>query len=451
MRHAPGEPVFADLYEAEDAAESTATTYSMSIGDTFNGELSSVLDEDWVSIELTAGTTYSISHVGVSLSDPLVRLYDSTGQQIAVNDDGGAGLNSLLTYTAGTTGTYYISADAYEWNDSRSIGTYALSVTESAPPQPATEGTLDELAEYLTEGYWGGREITFDTSASNQITVNLTGLTAAGQQLARWAMEAWEMAVNLDFVEVSSGEMITMDDEESGAFAYSPNSGSSNGVELNVSRAWLTNNGTSIDSYSFQTYIHEIGHAVGLGHQGDYNGNATYGVDETFANDSWQVSVMSYFSQTENTSTNASYAYVSTLMMADILAAQNLYGAPGASTATAGNTTYGQGSNLGNYTDEIFNWIATGNTTANVTGNLMAYTIYDRDGIDTLNFEFTTNDARLDMRAEQFSDFGTLVGILGIARGTVIENAILGSGHDAVTGNVAANMVAGGAGNDLLD
>ena len=41
---------------------------------------------------------------------------------------------------------------------------------------------------------------------------------------------------------------------------------------VNVSTNWLRDFGTSIDSYSLTTYIHEIGHALGLGHQGYYNG-----------------------------------------------------------------------------------------------------------------------------------------------------------------------------------
>ncbi|MEL6437481.1 MAG: hypothetical protein AAFP99_11895, partial [Pseudomonadota bacterium] len=44
--------------------------------------------------------------------------------------------------------------------------------------------------------------------------------------------------------------------------------------------------------------LHEFGHALGLRHQGDYNYNGTpitYQDGAYFSNDSWQLSVMSYF------------------------------------------------------------------------------------------------------------------------------------------------------------
>ncbi|MEO1555361.1 MAG: M10 family metallopeptidase [Pseudomonadota bacterium] len=446
-RHADGaDPAFANLTEDPNAIDGIATTNTMAVGDTFSGTLSENGDEDWVAINLNAGETYEFALDGGTLSDPLVRLFDANGNQVAANDDGGPGLFSLLEYEPITSGTYYVVADAF----STQTGTYTLTVTDgtATPPPPTPATTLDNMALFLAEGFWGNREISFDTSQSNVITVSIAGLTAAAQQLAQWAMDAWEMVANLEFQIVTSGEMITMDDELSGAFAYAPNSGSSSGVEMNVSTNWVNVYGTSIDSYSFQTYIHEIGHAIGLGHQGAYNGSASYGSDETFAEDSWQMSVMSYFSQTENTSITASYAFVTTPMMVDILAIQNIYGAPDANSATAGDTIYGADSDLGNYLDSIFDWLAGAGTSAEVSGSTVAFTLYDHSGTDTIDLSYMTDTARLDLRAEAFSDFGSMIGVMGIARGTVIENAVLGDGADDVTGNDAANTIDLGIGND---
>ncbi|WP_229801530.1 M10 family metallopeptidase C-terminal domain-containing protein, partial [Tateyamaria omphalii] len=454
MRHGNGpDPLLQNIFEDVNAPDGISTTNSMAVGDSFLGTINGSGDEDWVSITLTAGESYDISLAGTGTAtenpDPYLYIYDANGTLVTSNDDSGGTRDSFINFNVTTGGTYYLVADAWNTN----FGDYRLSVTEAYTyPPSGIEGTLDELAGYLTNGYWGGQQYTFDTSSSNVITVNLSGLTAAGQQLARWAMEAWEMVANLDFQEVAFGsEMITFDDNESGAFAYRPNGGSSSGVELNVGTGWLNSYGTSIDSYSFQTYVHEIGHAIGLGHQGGYNGSASYPNDTYFTNDSWQMSVMSYFNQNENTTVDAGYAFTAGPMMADIVAIQNLYGAPGASTATAGDTTYGVNSSLGNYMDQLFTWLSTGQTSANVTGSAMVFTIYDVSGTDTFDGTYTDAPVRLDLRAEQFSDIGAANDVLAIARGTVIENAILGGGNDTVTGNSANNVLSLGIGNDSAE
>lgn len=322
--------------------------------------------------------------------------------------------------------------------------------TVPSKPLSATTGTLDQLATYLHTGSWGGVQYKLNTAASNVVKVKIADLSADAQKLAKAALDAWEMVVDLKFQIVTSGEQITMDDAYSGAYAYAPGSYVPNGVELNISKNWLTYSGKSLDSYSFQTFVHEIGHTLGLGHLGNYDGNGTYGVDNVFTNDSWQMSVMSYFSQTENSSIDASYAYTATTMMADIVAIQALYGAPDATSATSGNTVYGKGSNLGNYLDDLFRSLATNTTTTDVVGNTMAFTIYDRDGVDLIDLSFATETTTLNMNGGTFSNIGSKKGVIGIARGTVIENAKTGSGDDVITGNSANNMITAGSGNDRI-
>lgn len=86
-----------------------------------NGAISGTLevdgDTDWFRADLAANTAYTFGLTGGTatgqLSDPLLRLYDSTGTQIAVNDDGGEGLNSELTYTTSGAQTVYLSAEGY--------------------------------------------------------------------------------------------------------------------------------------------------------------------------------------------------------------------------------------------------------------------------------------------------------------------------------------------------
>ena len=151
---------------------------------------------------------------------------------------------------------------------------------------------------------------------------------------------------------------------------------------------------------------------------------------------------MSYFDQNENTLVDASYAYCVTPMIADIIAIQNLYGF---AESNEGDTIYGHESNVGGYLGEVF--VEASNAHSY---NPVALTIYDTGGYDRLDLRFDRENQRVDLTPEGISDVLGLKGNLSIARGTVIEHYIAGSGDDTVIGNAADNLLQGAYGDDTL-
>lgn len=341
-----------------DASAGSETTYTISLGDIFQGTLNPAEDKDWVKVELTAGTIYDFTLSGVDLAE--FALFDSDGNLIVLSGgprvpDGVIPSGAKLIYSPKVTGTYYIHVGSTQSDHS---GEYELSLVENTIP----EGSYNEIADYLSDGYWewsGGTRRAFDVEPGGVLTVNITALTEDGQQLARWALEAWTnvTGITFEFIDTDDAHIIFDDDDDDPDRAGYSTSSVSDGVisssVVNISTDTLIKSGTTIGSSSFTTYIHEIGHALGLGHPGPYNGLPfSNGVDNVFLNDSEQATVMSYMSQVYNTYINASYALNVTPMIADIIAIQNLYGVP--DNINIGDTIYGYNSNLDGYLGQFF-------------------------------------------------------------------------------------------------
>ncbi len=318
----PGNPgADAESSGSDTVPGSTGTSSTLSGGTSARGFINAMGDQDWYAVTLTAGQTYTfaLSGFGVgALSDAYLRLLDASGVQVAFDDDSGPLANSKITFTASASGNYFISAQGY---GGTTTGQYLLTMaTGTTPYTPAV--TVSDVADYLTNTYWESNNSVAHHWAVSTISYNVQGLSPERAALARVAFQLWSEVANLTFVETSGTALMTLDDTQAGAFTSASYGG--NGIvtsaTINVDPTWYGSS-SAIDSYTLQTFIHEIGHALGLGHGGPYNGSATYGVDNIYANDTWQYTIMSYMA--ESNFGGATYRFTMTPMMADILAIQN--------------------------------------------------------------------------------------------------------------------------------
>lgn len=271
------------------------------------------------------------------------------------------------------------------------------------------------------------------------------------------ALRLWSNVANITFTEINPGGYTNEATilfgnyynatAEEYAFANFP---SANGMSFDSPRGdvWLNASKTGIlaplaNSFEYLAILHEIGHALGLEHPADYTPPAgqriSYNNDALYIEDSRQYTVMSYFAAS-STGANHVYQgqtiYASTPLLDDIAAIQRLYGA-NRSFAT-GDTVYGFNSNA----DPAFH----------ITSSIhqVVFSIWDGGGNDTLDLSGYANSQTIDLRQGAFSDVGALSRNVSIAIGTIIENAIGGSGNDTLIGNDGANLLEGGGGNDTL-
>ena len=350
--------------------------------------------------------------------------------------------------------------------------------------------TWDEAAEQITR--WNDKWD--DENASNGNAHGTAGTVTYGYMLdpagteylaltpaeianVEIAIANFEEIANLDFIRVtdagseyvSDRSDMEMDfqaqaDTNGGWMSGSHYGGTFHSATVTIGESGLEEMGT----WAFKTALHEIGHAIGMPHPGDYNGDIGNG--KSYYEDSSQFSVMSYFAETD---TGADYGngwyreagewvrgtwQPNGLMLHDIAAVQRLYG-KNMETRT-GDSVYGWNSNLDHEVWSVTDW----------KDNMIA-AIWDAGGIDTIDGSGYSTDSVIDLREESFSSLGAyeygnsrLINNVAIARDVKIENAIGGTGDDILVGNMVDadhsdssgngyngnNTLDGGAGEDTV-
>ncbi|MFO1070523.1 MAG: PPC domain-containing protein [Geminicoccaceae bacterium] len=143
----------------DDVGDGPDTAGSIAAGSAVTGAIdwanTGSEDRDWYRLEVAAGQTYVVDLAGAgsgagTLGDPRLTLHDADGNEIAADEDGGAGSDAQLGFTAGEDGVLFIAAggDHYdaEGNWRPSSGTYRLEVREATDDIGAEVATAMPLA-----------------------------------------------------------------------------------------------------------------------------------------------------------------------------------------------------------------------------------------------------------------------------------------------------------------
>ncbi|NMC31933.1 MAG: matrixin family metalloprotease [Veillonellaceae bacterium] len=296
-----------------------------------------------------------------------------------------------------------------------------------------------------------GSTFVSDYSDSQEYERGFEALSATMQDGIRQALSLWASVANLTFTEVdepSGGGVIRVaqSSEPSTAYSYLPTAAERGGdIWFGYHYNYTNPQWQTYSNYAFLTMLHEIGHALGLKHPGDYGDGDEAPFLDT-AHDAVQYTVMSYRSYPGDTAGGyilGSSSYPQTPMLYDIQAIQYLYGAN--YDYNADDTTY----------------------SFSPTDTKIFRTVWDGGGTDTydasayacaVEIELTPGSWSI-LASSQLADLGNGVKAPGSVANaflyqddarSLIENAVGGSGDDILRGNAGDNVLTGGAGCDQI-
>lgn len=455
------------------------------------------------SFDITGQTARNSTY---TLGNPVLKIYAPDGTMVAQQDystistgmGDGAGLLSLdphFAFTAGTSGQYTVTVSSgelaaltYDWgtylpNSGQTLdnlnhtGTYQLAVnsysnTQLVDPVIGNYRWMDHSGDTRGTGTTIYYDFATNNLGSSTTTAtnpaygwhNIQGFNGSDQAKIEGWLSEFEAVANINFVRADANHPATMhfmlgnavDGSTGTAWLYAKQGGYqfnagdyATDKELGRVDLLIDTDTWSIDGISsssaYSTFMHEMGHALGLKHPGNYFGESITRVENAaYDNTAW--SLLSYNDNWQQGWQTEGKA----LKPLDIAALQTLYGK---------SASYLPSDTVWQFNDSNAEY---------------ASTIYDTGGIDTLDASGQSIGAIINLQPGSLSSIGGITipadkvdiasqyieaGVfgdkaynnVGISLDSIIENAKGGSGDDYIVGNSLSNVITGNHGNDHID